>query len=56
MLKKIEDADVLLEENVQMLRWPICHGKFQLAAYALIGENNQTYNLNKKGYVNFLFF
>lgn len=54
MLKKIEKAYLLLEENVEMLRCPICHGKFQLAAYALKCENNHTYNLNKKGYVNFL--
>ena len=54
MLKKIEKAYLLLEENVEMLRCPICHGKFQMAAYALKCENNHTYNLNKKGYVNFL--
>ena len=45
MLKKIEKAYLLLEENVEMLRCPICHGKFQLAAYALKCENNHTYKL-----------
>lgn len=37
-----------------MLRCPICQGKFQLEANALKCQNNHTYNLNKKGYVNFL--
>ncbi|RZI49154.1 putative RNA methyltransferase [Lactococcus kimchii] len=54
MLKKIEKAYLLLEKNVELLRCPICHGKFQLEAYALRCENRHTYNLNKKGYVNFL--
>lgn len=54
MLKKIEKAYLFLEKNLEVLRCPICQGKFQLEANALKCQNNHTYNLNKKGYVNFL--
>ncbi|WP_312682412.1 putative RNA methyltransferase [Lactococcus taiwanensis] len=54
MLKKIEKSYKLLEENLQLVRCPLCHRPFQLSPYALRCENKHTYNLNKKGYVNFL--
>lgn len=54
MLKKIEKAYLQLENNVQFLRCPICHAPFQLERYALRCEHQHTYNLNKKGFVNFL--
>ena len=54
MLKKIEKVYLLLEKNVNLLGCPICQGKFQLERYALRCESGHTFNLNKKGYVNFL--
>ncbi len=54
MLKKIEKSYYFLMKNLEILRCPICHEKFLLEPYALICKKNHTFNLNKKGYVNFL--
>ncbi|QDK69929.1 putative RNA methyltransferase [Lactococcus protaetiae] len=54
MLKKIEKAYLLLEKNVEFLRCPLCHTPFQVETYALRCENKHTYNINKKGFINFL--
>ncbi|MDR1605836.1 MAG: methyltransferase domain-containing protein [Streptococcaceae bacterium] len=54
MLKKIDQAAVYLAETLDLLRCPLCHTAFRLDKYALICVNRHTYNLNKKGFVNFL--
>lgn len=54
MLKKIEKAYLYLEKNIESLRCPLCHEAFSLEPYALRCNKNHTFNLNKKGYVNFL--
>ncbi|MFC4651863.1 putative RNA methyltransferase [Lactococcus nasutitermitis] len=54
MLKKIEKSYLFLSKNLEVLRCPICHGSFKIEKYALICENRHTFNLNKKGIVNFL--
>lgn len=54
MLKKIEKAYRYLEKNLESLSCPLCHAPFSLEPYALRCENKHTFNLNKKGYVNFL--
>ncbi|ETD05402.1 hypothetical protein N568_0102310 [Lactococcus garvieae TRF1] len=54
MLKKIEKAYLYLEKNLESLSCPLCHAPFSLEPYALRCENKHTFNLNKKGYVNFL--
>lgn len=44
-----------MAENVQKLRCPICHDVLALADHSLIcPSHHHTYDLNKKGYVNFL--
>ncbi len=54
MLKKIEKAYLYLEKNLESLRCPLCHHSFTIEPYALRCAKNHTFNLNKKGYVNFL--
>lgn len=54
MLKKIDKATSYLAQNLNALRCPICHGAFKLDKYALICASGHTYNLNKKGSINFL--
>ncbi|MDR0298934.1 MAG: methyltransferase domain-containing protein [Streptococcaceae bacterium] len=54
MLKKIEKSRIFLEENIVSLRCPICHDAFSLSGNSLICEKKHTYNLNKKGSINFL--
>lgn len=54
MLKKIERAYHYLEENLESLCCPLCRTPFSLEPYALRCEKKHTFNLNKKGYVNFL--
>ncbi|HEY0222085.1 MAG TPA: methyltransferase [Lactovum miscens] len=54
MLKKIEKSRLLLDKYVTKLRCPICHSSFSLDNNALICKNHHTYNLSKKGTVNFL--
>ncbi|GFH43366.1 methyltransferase [Lactococcus hodotermopsidis] len=54
MLKKIDKSALYLAENITALRCPLCHNGFRLEKYALICANRHTYNLNKKGVVNFL--
>ena len=54
MLKKIEKSYLFLSQNLELLRCPICKSGFDLERYALICQNGHTFNLNKKGYVNFL--
>jgi 23S rRNA (guanine745-N1)-methyltransferase len=54
MLKKIDKSALYLSQNIALLRCPLCHTPFRLDNYALICDNRHTYNLNKKGVVNFL--
>jgi len=54
MLKKIDKAAQYLAQNIDLLRCPLCHTSFRLDGYALICDNRHTYNLSKKGVVNFL--
>ncbi|GAX47860.1 putative RNA methyltransferase [Pseudolactococcus reticulitermitis] len=54
MLKKIDKSAQYLAQNIDLLRCPLCHTSFTLAGYALICENRHTYNISKKGVVNFL--
>lgn len=54
MLKKIDQSAQYLAQTLDLLRCPLCHRDFRLEKYALICENRHTYNLSKKGVVNFL--
>ena len=54
MLKKIEKSHLFLTENLENLRCPICHENFVMEGYSLKCAYRHTFNLNKKGYVNFL--
>lgn len=54
MLKKIDKTAEYLAKNIALLRCPLCQKAFRLEKYALICDNRHTYNLNKKGVVNFL--
>lgn len=54
MLKKIDKSALYLGQTLAALRCPLCHTPFKLDNYALICEHRHTYNLNKKGVVNFL--
>lgn len=54
MLKKIEKSERFLSKRPHVLRCPICHLEVVLDGSALRCENRHTFNLNKKGYVNFL--
>lgn len=54
MLKKIDKAATYLAQNLNVLRCPICHSGFKIDKYALICTSGHTYNLNKKGSINFL--
>jgi 23S rRNA (guanine745-N1)-methyltransferase len=54
MLKKIDKAARYLAKNSPSLRCPICQSSVKLDGYALICQHGHTYNLNKKGSINFL--
>ena len=54
MLKKIDKSAQYLAKNIDLLRCPLCHSAFHLDQYALICDKRHTYNLSKKGVVNFL--
>ena len=54
MLKKIDKAASYLAQNLKALRCPICHNGFNIDKYALVCTSGHTYNLNKKGSINFL--
>lgn len=54
MLKKIEKSAGFLKNHEENLRCPLCHEAFTLSGYALICQNRHTFNINKKGFVNFL--
>ena len=54
MLKKIDKTAHYLAQNIDLLRCPLCHTSFHLDHYALICDNRHTYNISKKGVVNFL--
>ena len=54
MLKKIDKAARYLAKNSPSLRCPICQSSVKLDGYALICKGGHTYNLNKKGSINFL--
>ena len=54
MLKKIEKLRKFLEKHMASLSCPICCARLELQENSLICLNRHTFNLNKKGYVNFL--
>jgi 23S rRNA (guanine745-N1)-methyltransferase len=55
MLKKIEKTRLFLAESTVKLRCPLCRDMLTLTGNSLIcPSHHHTFNLNKKGYVNFL--
>ena len=54
-LKKIDKAINIYQDNIHLLRCPVCESSFKIEDRALICEHRHTYNFNKKGYVNFVF-
>ncbi|GAB2026618.1 putative RNA methyltransferase [Lactovum odontotermitis] len=54
MLKKIEKARLFLSKHAAALRCPICRENLTLIGNSLVCVSRHTFNLNKKGYVNFL--
>ncbi|WEV45469.1 methyltransferase domain-containing protein [Streptococcaceae bacterium ESL0687] len=54
MLKKIDRAYNILEKDLTSLACPKCNQDFTLSRYSLKCKNNHNFDINKKGYVNFL--
>ncbi|WEV60975.1 methyltransferase domain-containing protein [Streptococcaceae bacterium ESL0729] len=54
MLKKIDRAYNILENELSSLACPKCGEDFVLSRYSLKCKNNHNFDINKKGYVNFL--
>lgn len=54
-LKKIEQAKILFNKNIDILRCPICKQKLlSTERYSLVCENNHCFDISKKGYINLL--
>lgn len=54
-LKKIETLRILLNENIEILRCPICRNSITTVnENSILCENNHCLNISKKGYVNLL--
>lgn len=55
-MRKIDLALDLLRRNLSCLACPICAAPFCIENYSLICENGHTFDISKKGYVNFGFW
>ena len=52
-LKKIEVLRELLNENISILRCPVCKKSIKyIKESSVLCENNHCFNMSKKGYVN----
>ena len=52
-LKKIEVLRELLNENISILRCPVCKKSIKyIKESSVLCENNHCFNISKKGYVN----
>ncbi|URZ87096.1 putative RNA methyltransferase [Floricoccus penangensis] len=54
MLKKIDKSYNFLEKNVDKLACPLCQSSFDLSRYSLRCQKGHQFDINKKGFVNFL--
>ncbi|RDY28263.1 methyltransferase domain-containing protein [Romboutsia weinsteinii] len=54
-LKKIEVLRILLNDNIEILRCPVCKNTIKtINENSLVCENNHCFNISKKGYINLL--
>ncbi|HBH3615384.1 TPA: methyltransferase domain-containing protein [Clostridioides difficile] len=54
-LKKIEVLRELLNENIEILRCPVCKNSIKaITENSVLCENNHCFNISKKGYVNLI--
>ena len=50
--KKINTAKYFIEKNIDFFQCPICGSSFAIKNYSVVCENNHTYDISKKGYIN----
>lgn len=54
-LKKIEDSKLLLNENIEIFRCPVCKKSIEsIKMNSIVCKSNHCFDISKKGYVNLL--